>query len=171
MNTFYTQRYESARNDINAWKIFLQYHTDKEVRKTGYKQIEDVPYSPKTIEIAQDLIMEHIIAQNDIVIEVMPTSNLLNSQINSYKEHPLFRFKPVDNNLDKYNNHQIRKRPLKIIINTDNPGFQATSYLNELFLINEAAIKLEYNHNDIEKYIKEIVELGNMIFIGTASQE
>jgi len=169
--TFCTQRYHSARNDKKAWELLLKYHFSAKVRKKGAKQVEESPYNPQIIEIAQDLIMEHIIAKNDIIIEVMPTSNLLNSQINSYTQHPLFRFKPVNNSLKEYNNHNIRTTPLKIIINTDNPGFQATSYLNELFLINEAGIKLGYNHKDIENYISEIVELGNMIFTGTASQE
>jgi len=169
--TFYTQRYHSARNDKKAWEILTKYHFSAKVRKKGEKQIEESPYNPKIVEIAQDLIMEHIIAKNDIIIEVMPTSNLLNSQISSYSKHPLFRFKPVDGTLNRYNNHNIRTTPLKIIINTDNPGFQATSYLNELFLINEAAIKLGYNHKEIENYISEIVELGNMIFTGTAAQE
>ena len=169
--TFYTQQYHLARHDKKAWEIVTRYHFSKKVRKKGEKQIEETAYDPKIVEIAQDLIMEHVIAKNDIIIEVMPTSNLLNSQISSYSQHPLFRFKPVDGNLEKYNNYNIRTTPLKIIINTDNPGFQATSYLNELFLVNEAAIKLGYNHKDIENYINEIVELGNMIFTGTAAQE
>ena len=168
---FYNSRYQSARSDSIAWEILLKYHFETSIRSKGEESIEEEFYSTEIIEIAQDLIMEHIIAKNDIIIEVMPTSNLLNSQINSYTQHPLFRFKPVNNSLKEYNNHNIRTTPLKIIINTDNPGFQATSYLNELFLINEAGIKLGYNHKDIENYISEIVELGNMIFTGTASQE
>jgi hypothetical protein len=170
-DNFYTDRYASARNDTKAWELLLKYHFSKKVREKGAKQIEESPYSSEIIEITQDLIMEHVIAKNDIIVEVMPTSNILNSQIESYTQHPLFRFKPVDGNLETYNQHGIRKTPLKIIINTDNPGFQATSYLNELFLINEAAIKIGYNHKDIEKYINEIVELGNRIFTGTAAQE
>ena len=170
-NNFYNTRYQLARSDSIAWEILLKYHFETNVRRKGEESIEEEFYSLKTIEIAQDLIMEHIIAKNDIIIEVMPTSNLLNSQIQSYSKHPLFRFKPVDGNLEKYNHHNIRETPLKIIVNTDNPGFQATSYLNELFLINEAGIKLGYNHKEIENYINEIVELGNMIFTGTAAQE
>jgi hypothetical protein len=170
-NNFYNRRYQLARSDSIAWEILLKYHFETNVRHKGEESIEEEFYSAETIEIAQDLIMEHVIAKNDIIIEVMPTSNLLNSQIQSYSKHPLFRFKPVDGNLKKYNNYNIRETPLKIIVNTDNPGFQATSYLNELFLINEAGIKLGYNHKDIESYINEIVELGNMIFTGTAPQE
>jgi hypothetical protein len=170
-DTFYSYRYQSARVDSVAWKILLKYSFERNVRKKGKESIEEEFYSEEIIQITQDLIMEHIITKNDIIIEVMPTSNLLNSQIQSYSEHPLFRFKPVDNNLEAYNPYNIRTTPLKIIINTDNPGFQATSYLNELFLVNEAAIKLGYNHKDIENYISEIVELGNMIFTGTAAQE
>ena len=58
-----------------------------------------------------------------------------------------------------------------MIINTDNPGFQATSYINELFLIHNAGLKLGYSPEKIEQYIKEIVELGNSIFENRASQE
>ena len=170
-SNFFNRRYESARSDTKAWEILLRYHFETAVREEELQPIEEDFCPINTIQITQDLIMEHIIAQNDIIIEVMPTSNLLNSQISSYSKHPLFRFKPVDGDLTPYNHHNIRTTPLKIIINTDNPGFQATSYLNELFLVNEAAIKLGYHHKDIESYINEIVELGNMIFTGKAPQE
>jgi len=65
----------------------------------------------------------------------------------------------------------IRKNPIRVIVNTDNPGFQATSYINELFLIYNAALKLGYSAENTEKYIKDIVDLGNSIFNNQASQE
>ena len=170
-SNFFNKRYISARSDTKAWEILLRYHFETAVREEEQQPIEEDFCPINTVQIAQDLIMEEMIAQNDIIIEVMPTSNLLNSQISSYSEHPLFRFKPVDGDLTRYNHYNIRTTPLKIIINTDNPGFQATSYLNELFLVNEAAIKLGYPHKEIECYINEIVELGNMIFTGNAPQE
>lgn len=164
------KRYEWAQKDAIAWKIFLQYHYDKEVKERSKKKIDEPMRSTEYTEILQDLILEHLISKRDIIIETMPSSNVLNSYIEDYHNHPIFRFKPVDS-LDEFNKYGIRKNPVRVIINTDNPGFQATSYINELFLVHNAGLKLGYSAENVEQYIKQIVELGNSIFENRASQE
>ena len=163
-------RYDWAKTDSVAWEIFLRYHYDGEVKIRAKKKIDEVMRSSKHTEVLQDLILEKIISKRDIIIEVMPSSNVLNSYIEDYHNHPIFRFKPVEL-FEKFNKYGIRKNPIRVIVNTDNPGFQATSYINELFLVYNAALKLGYSAENIEKYIKEIVELGNSIFMNRASQE
>jgi adenosine deaminase len=165
-----SKRYEWARTDTSAWEIYLRYHYDRDVKKRGKKKIDEPMRKAEYTEILQDLILENIIAKRDIIIEAMPSSNVLNSYIEDYHNHPIFRFKPVDS-FEDFNKYGIRKTPIRIIINTDNPGFQATSYINELFLIHNAGLKLGYSPEKIEQYIKEIVELGNSIFENRASQE
>lgn len=165
-----SRRYKWAQTDAIAWEIYLRYHYDRDLKKRAKKKIDEPMRSLKYTEVLQDLILENIISKRDIIIEVMPSSNVLNSYIEDYDKHPIFRFKPVAG-LDEFNKYGIRKNPIKVIINTDNPGFQATSYVNELFLIYNASLKLGYSDEKIEQYIKEIVELGNSIFMNKASQE
>ena len=165
-----SKRFEWARTDTSAWEIFLRYHYDINVKNRGKKKIDEPMRKAQYTEILQDLILENVISKRDIIIEAMPSSNVLNSYIEDYHNHPIFRFKPVDS-FDEFNKYGIRKTPIRMIINTDNPGFQATSYINELFLIHNAGLKLGYSPEKIESYIKEIVELGNSIFENRASQE
>ncbi len=163
-------RYEWAQKDPKAWELLLRYNFDTEVKKRGSSKIDAKPYKANYIEVIQDIIMEELIAKRDIIIEVMPTSNILNSDLESYRHHPMFRFKPVGD-LKEFNNFNIRNTKLRTIISTDNPGFQATSYINELFLILQAGIKRGYSSEKMESYLKEIIELGNYIYSGQASQE
>lgn len=163
-------RYAWASKDPKAWELFLRYSLETKTRKRGNIQVDIYSANASSIEQIQDIIMEEFIARRDIVIEVMPTSNILNSDLYSYKHHPLFRFNPVDK-LDEFNSYDIRKTKLRTIINTDNPGFQSTSYINELFLILQAGTQKGYSTEKMEKYLKEIIELGNLIYSGKASQE
>jgi len=162
--------YAWACKDPKAWELFLRYSFEKNVHGRGDVKIDTRSINPISIEIIQDIIMEELVSKRDIVIEVMPTSNILNSDLYSYKHHPIFRFNPV-NDIEEFNPHQIRKTKLRIIINTDNPGFQSTSYINELFLILQAGVQRGYSTEQMEKYLKEIIELGNLIYSGKASQE
>lgn len=163
-------RYAWACKDPKAWELFLRYSFEKKVYNRGDVKIDTRSINSISLEIIQDIIMEELVSQKDIVIEVMPTSNILNSDLYSYKHHPLFRFNPVDD-IDEFNPHKIRKTKLRIIINTDNPGFQSTSYINELFLILQAGLQRGYSTGQMEEYLKEIIELGNLIYSGKASQE
>jgi len=165
-----SDRYTWVQTDAVAWEIFLRYHYDGELKKRAKKKMDEPMRSIKHTEVLQDLILENIISKRDIIIEVMPSSNVLNSYIEDYHNHPIFRFKPVES-FEKFNRYGIRKNPIRVIVNTDNPGFQATSYINELFLIYNAALKQGYSAENIENYIKEIVDLGNSIFMNRASQE
>lgn len=165
-----SKRYEWAQTDPIAWEVYLRYHYDSKVKKRAKKKIDEPMRSVEYTEVLQDLILENIISKRDIIIEVMPSSNVLNSYIEDYHNHPIFRFKPV-NGLDEFNKYGIRKNPIRVIVNTDNPGFQATSYINELFLIYNGSLKLGYSAEKIEKYIEDIVNLGNSIFMNRASQE
>jgi len=165
-----SKRYQWASKDASAWEIYLRYQFDKGVKERGEINIDEMMRSSVDTEVLQDLILENIIAKKDIIIEAMPSSNVLNSFIEDYHKHPIFRFRPVES-LDDFNKFGIRKTPIRVIINTDNPGFQATSYMNELFLIYNAGLKLGYSPENIEAYIKDIVELGNSIFENRASQE
>jgi len=158
-----SKRYEWAQTDAVAWEIYLRYHYDRKLKERAKKKIDEPMRSVRHTEILQDLILENIISKRDIIIEMMPSSNVLNSYIDDYHKHPIFRFKPVES-LEKFNKYGIRKNPIRVIVNTDNPGFQATSYINELFLIYNAALKLGYSAENTEKYIKDIVDLGNSIF-------
>lgn len=162
--------YAWACKDPKAWELFLRYSFEKKVYDRGDVKIDTRSTNPISLEMIQDIIMEELVAKKDIVIEVMPTSNILNSDLYSYKHHPLFRFNPV-NDIDEFNSYKIRQSKLRIIINTDNPGFQSTSYINELFLILQAGVQRGYSTEQMEKYLKEIIELGNLIYSGKASQE
>ena len=108
--------------------------------------------------------MENIIAKQDIIIETLPSSNILIGQFKHYSQHPITRFRPVKNKI-KPNKFGIRKKKLRVVIGTDNPGLQNTTLLGEVYQLKNALEKDIHNSKeDIEKYLLEIIEEGNELW-------
>lgn len=121
------------------------------------------------LTILQEAMMERL-AQQDIAIEVCPSSNVYIGRVGGYAEHPVFRWHPPDPNtlqpgglLNRYN---LRTRPLRVCLNTDDPGLMPTSIAHEHRLLKDAARQLypDLHEKVLDNWISALREAGLDIF-------
>lgn len=92
-------------------------------------------------------IQDYLLTQYDelgLIIEANPTSNLYIARLGELKEHPIFRWCSPNisllENENQYNRFGLRKGPVKVTINTDDPGIMPTTLRTEFSLLKEAAV-------------------------------
>jgi len=162
------------------------YHTNTDVKKRGdtvikieYTNLEHNLYKYRItdedlelIEAIQDRLIQKF-CNKGIIIETNPSSNIYIAHIHSYKNHPIFRWNPIEDKdlfekeiqKPKFNRFGIRTSRMKVCINTDDPAIMPTTLRNEFELIERTAFK---NHSNNIEYIKEwsekIRKLGVEIF-------
>jgi hypothetical protein len=116
----------------------------------------------------QDMLLNQI-DQRGIVIEVCPTSNLYVARLKGYEEHPVFRWRPPDPALlcpgATFNKYGLRRGPVAVCLNTDDPAIFPTTIAAEHFLIKEAAIR----HHGVSRaaadnWIDEVRAIGVGLF-------
>lgn len=94
-------------------------------------------------EALQDLMLEKF-SQNQWVLEACPTSNLYIGRLESYEEHPIFRWSPPTTEAlqagNSANRFGLRRGPVRVCINTDDAGLMPTTLENEHRIIKEIAI-------------------------------
>lgn len=119
------------------------------------------------IEAIQDMLIEEI-AQKGIILEANPTSNIYISYLNSFVEHPIFRWMPIEEREiekgGKYNKYGIRNTSVKVCINTDDPLIMPTTIRNEYQNLYIAAKKHTKNIEKIEKWLENLRKIGIEIF-------
>jgi len=157
------KKYLSIRHNRNAYIIFWYYSLNNHKEETNFKSYykDSITFPYEVYEFLQDYIMENYIAKRDIIIEVMPTSNLLITPIKTYDEHPFLRFHPPKEIIP--NKFKIRTKKIKIVIGTDNPGIQGTSLMMEYHIINNIISK-KYSKRIAEKYLNEVANFSNYLF-------
>lgn len=92
----------------------------------------------------QDMMIERF-SQSQWVLEACPTSNLYVGRLDSYDEHPIFRWSPPKREDlqqgGRSNRFGIRSGPIRVCINTDDAGVTPTTLENEHRVIKDCAIK------------------------------
>ncbi|SDR27921.1 hypothetical protein SAMN05443245_4199 [Paraburkholderia fungorum] len=123
-------------------------------------------------ETAEDLdfataIQDHLLHNFDrmgLIIETNPTSNVYIARLNSYSEHPIFRWSPPnDRSLEKgerYNRFGLRSGPIQVLVNTDDPGIMPTTLRTEYALLLEASVDLGYSRTTSEMWLERIRQAG-----------
>ncbi len=157
------ERYRYIKNNPIAYKLFWLYQQDIDVIKRSNEIYnKNFIFKDSFYETMQDVIMEHIIAKEEIIIESNLTSNILTGGLKSYSQHPIFRFKSIgDITPNKFN---IRTKKLKVVLGTDNPGIQNTSFIKELYHLKNACNKNGFSDDEAYEYINDIIEEGNRAF-------
>jgi hypothetical protein len=154
-------------------EIFIRYQRDYEVFERGKKVVKIDNLDEEEFEFyeaLQDYMIEKI-TQKGIYIETNPTSNIYIGYFEKYKEHPIFRWYPINEEElkggAKFNKFNIRNSVAKVCVNTDDPMIMPTTLYNEYLLLIEAAKKHSKNIERINKWIEDIRKNGEEIFNNT----
>ena len=122
--------------------------------------------SPEEILFIKAL-QDYLLAQytrKGLIIETNPTSNVYISRINKYCEHPIFRWSPPDEstleNGCEHNQFGLRNGPIRVLVNTDDPGIMPTTLRMEFALLREAAIELGISRTTAENWLERLRRHG-----------
>lgn len=103
-----------------------------------------------------------------LVIEANPTSNVYIARLESYSEHPIFRWNPPDPSvLEKDNCHNLynlRRGPVNVLINTDDPGIMPTTLRTEYQLLHSAALDLDVDSDTAKEWLEKIQQFSVEVF-------
>lgn len=127
--------------------------------------LEDIetPVELEFMHALQDWLLNEYNNQG-LIIETNPTSNVYIARLNDYTEHPIFRWNPPESSAleagGKANRYGLRRGPMKVLINTDDPGIMPTTLRTEYALLHDAALKLKVGHTDAENWLKDIRKFG-----------
>lgn len=157
-------RDDSARDELDSDRVddssqierlIRAYLRDESVWRNG-RVLETLDLRKLTHEApalsALQTALQHKIGELCLTIEVNPSSNLLIGDLIDFKNHPLWRMKPVD--------HSGNSSPLSICIGTDNPITFATTLPHEYQLLFDAIVMGEKTHEVAVKWIDEVREAG-----------
>ncbi len=136
------------------------HHDDPE---QGPLQDHDSPAELEFMHALQDYLMDQYDRQG-LLIEANPTSNVYIARLQGYHEHPIFRWAPPDESVlragAEYNRHGLRRGPMRVLVNTDDPGIMPTTLRTEYALLREAAIDLGISRTVAETWLERLRELG-----------
>lgn len=111
----------------------------------------------------QDSCIERY-ARLGLSIETNPSSNVYIGQLQTHSDHPIYRWNPP-NGADlgaggKFNQFNLRERPMPVTINTDDPGIIPTTLRMEHHLMHEAAIDRGHPEVMADAWIERLRQLG-----------
>lgn len=127
--------------------------------------IEDVetPAELEFMHALQDYLLDHY-DQMGLIIETNPTSNIYIARLDKHAEHPIFRWSPPDEETlipgAKFNKYGLRRGPVRVLINTDDPGIMPTTLRTEFLLLRDAALEQGISRTIAENWLEKIRQYG-----------
>jgi hypothetical protein len=111
----------------------------------------------------QDACIERYVRLG-LSIETNPSSNVYIGQLQHHSDHPIYRWNPP-NSVDladggRFNQFNLRKRPMPVTINTDDPGMIPTTLRMEHHLMHEAAIDRGHAEQMADDWIEQLRQHG-----------
>ena len=134
-------------------------------RKPAQGVLEDVdtPAELDFMHALQDWLLTEYDKQG-LIIEANPTSNVYIARLKSHAEHPIFRWHPPDEsvlvNEEKANRFGLRRGPVRVLVNTDDPGIMPTTLRTEFLLLREAALELGVGRTVAERWLESLRQYG-----------
>lgn len=129
------------------------------------KYLEDVE-TPAELEFMHAL-QDYLLDQYDrmgLIIETNPTSNVYIARLDKHSQHPIFRWNPPDESVlapgGKYNRFGLRRGPVRVLVNTDDPGIMPTTLRTEFLLLREAAIDSGISRTVAECWLEKLRQYG-----------
>lgn len=133
--------------------------------KKSSQILEDVetPEEQEFMLALQDYLLDQY-DRMGLIIETNPTSNVYIARFNKHSEHPIFRWNPPDESVllagEKYNRWGLRRGPIRVLVNTDDPGIMPTTLRTEFLLLREAAIELGISRTAAERWLEQLRQYG-----------
>lgn len=120
------------------------------------------------VEALQDHLMT-IYDSRGIVIEACPSSNVFIGRIADVSEHPCLRWHPPRTDLlangARFNRFGLRRGPIRLCLNTDDPGVFPTTIATEHRLVMEGARTLfDLSQWESETWIDHLRRIGLALF-------
>ncbi|WP_270806435.1 MULTISPECIES: antiviral RADAR system adenosine deaminase RdrB [Aeromonas] len=137
--------------------------------RVGHKvdegMLEDVD-TPAELEFMHAL-QDWLLTEYDklgLIIEANPTSNVYIARLQSHAEHPIFRWYPPDESVleqgAEANLFGLRRGPVRVLVNTDDPGIMPTTLRTEFLLLREAALELKVGRTVAERWLETLRQYG-----------
>lgn len=102
--------------------------------------------------------------QLGLIIETNPTSNVYIGRLTAYSEHPIFRWDPPDESAlipgEAANLYGLRRGPIRVLINTDDPGIMPTTLRTEFLLLREAALDRNISRTVADRWLETLRQYG-----------
>lgn len=141
----------------------------KGISKVGHKGddniLEDVD-TPAELDFMHAL-QDWLLTEYDklgLIIEANPTSNVYIARLKSHAEHPIFRWYPPDESALESgaaaNLYGLRRGPVRVLVNTDDPGIMPTTLRTEFLLLREAALELKIGRTVAERWLETLRQFG-----------
>ncbi|EML9401113.1 hypothetical protein RVY20_004213 [Citrobacter freundii] len=119
----------------------------------------DTPVELEFMHALQDYLLDRY-DRKGLIIETNPTSNVYIARFKKHVEHPIFRWNPPDEELLKpgaeFNRHGLRRGPVRVLVNTDDPGIMPTTLRTEYLLLREAAIERGISRTMAEYWLERL---------------
>jgi hypothetical protein len=124
-----------------------------------YDSAEEIEF----MHALQDYLLDQYDAKG-LIIEANPSSNVFIARLEAHKQHPIFRWCPPNEDClklkGKWNEHGLRRGPMRVCINTDDPGIMPTTLRTEYALLQEAAQELGVSRTDAGTWLERIRQFG-----------
>ncbi|WP_421228396.1 antiviral RADAR system adenosine deaminase RdrB [Aeromonas enteropelogenes] len=134
-------------------------------RKADENILEDVD-TPAELDFMHAL-QDWLLTEYDklgLIIEANPTSNVYIARLKSHAEHPIFRWYPPDESALESgaaaNLYGLRRGPVRVLVNTDDPGIMPTTLRTEFLLLREAALELKIGRTVAERWLETLRQYG-----------
>ena len=153
-------------------KVKISLNTSTRMDSNWQRQVTDNMDLLEDHHSAQELEFMHALQdwlldsydQKGLLIETNPTSNVYIARLNKHADHPVFRWYPIDDASLKSgevnNKFGLRRGPIKVCINTDDPGIMPTTLRTEYALLREAAIEHKATRTAAEAWLERIRQIG-----------
>ncbi|EPM4787776.1 antiviral RADAR system adenosine deaminase RdrB [Escherichia coli] len=119
----------------------------------------DTPVELQFLHALQDYLLDRY-DRKGLIIETNPTSNVYIARFKKHVEHPIFRWNPPDEELLKpgaeFNRYGLRRGPVRVLVNTDDPGIMPTTLRTEFLLLREAAIERGVSRTMAEYWLERL---------------
>lgn len=112
-------------------------------------------------------LQDHLLHEYDrkgLIIETNPSSNVYIARVGKHSEHPIFRWSPPDESTlacgGRHNRYGLRSGPIRVLVNTDDPGIMPTTLRTEYALLREAAIERGIARTVAEDWLERLRRYG-----------
>ena len=99
-----------------------------------------------------------------LIIEANPTSNVYIARLKSHTEHPIFHWYPPDEAaLERgaaANLYGLRRGPVRVLVNTGDPGIMPATLRTEFLLLREAALEFKVGRTIAECWLEALCQYG-----------